>query len=120
MSLRGLGYAGTGIEFGREVGADGRVLRSDREEKITAVAAAPVAAEMPAMIARVVFDILTFTNGYLIVAEAVRRAYSPYEALIVYDQATKKAGARWIDVSDSCRKPSTNHLVRRRSIRGEP
>lgn len=93
MSLRGLGYAGTGIEFGREVGADGRVLRSDREEKIAAVAAAPVAAEMPAMIARVIFDILTFTNGYLIVAEAVRRAYSPYEALIVYDQATKKAGA---------------------------
>lgn len=34
-------------------------LRSGRDEKIAAVAAAPVAAEMPAMMARVVFDIVS-------------------------------------------------------------
>lgn len=33
-------------------------LRSERDEKIAAVAAAPVAAEMPAMMARVVLDIV--------------------------------------------------------------
>ena len=42
-----------------EVSVDtvGGTLRSGRDEKIAAVAAAPVAAEMPAMMARVVFDI---------------------------------------------------------------
>lgn len=58
MSLRGLGYAGMGVVgVGVLVVAVGSVLRSDREEKIAAVAAAPVAAEMPAMMANVVFDI---------------------------------------------------------------
>lgn len=38
--------------------AVGGGLRSDRNEKIAAVAAAPVAAEMPAMIASVVFDMV--------------------------------------------------------------
>ena len=33
-------------------------MRSGRDEKIAAVAAAPVAAEMPAMMARVVLDIV--------------------------------------------------------------
>ena len=36
----------------------GGSLRSGRDEKMAAVAAAPVAAEMPAMRARVVLDIL--------------------------------------------------------------
>ena len=34
-------------------------LRSGRDEKMAAVAAAPVAAEMPAMMARVVLDIVS-------------------------------------------------------------
>ena len=38
-------------------GIVGGSLRSERDEKMAAVAAAPVAAEMPAMIARVVLDI---------------------------------------------------------------
>ena len=37
----------------------GGSLRSGRDEKIAAVAAAPVAAEMPAMMARVVLDIVS-------------------------------------------------------------
>ena len=49
------------------MGAEGRVCLgiavdsacfSDREEKIKAVVAAPAAAEMPAMIARVLFDMM--------------------------------------------------------------
>ena len=36
----------------------GGSLRSERDEKTAAVAAAPVAAEMPAMRARVVLDIV--------------------------------------------------------------
>jgi len=40
ISLRGLGYVGTGVEFGRAVGAVEGVVRSDREENVTAVAAA--------------------------------------------------------------------------------
>ncbi len=38
-------------------GIVGGSLRSERDEKMAAVAAAPVAAEMPAMMARVVLDI---------------------------------------------------------------
>lgn len=59
MSLRGFGYAATGPDVGIVTGAVEGVLRSDRDEKIAAVAAAPVAAEMAAMIARVVFDIVS-------------------------------------------------------------
>ena len=39
--------------------AVGGFLRSGRDEKIAAVAAAPVAAEMPAMMARVVLDMVS-------------------------------------------------------------
>ena len=39
-------------------GTAGGILRSGRDEKMAAVAAAPVAAEMPAMMTRVVLDIM--------------------------------------------------------------
>lgn len=62
MSLSGRGYEGTGAELEVAVGVSGVTsegfLRSGRDEKIAAVAAAPVAAEMPAMMARVVLDIV--------------------------------------------------------------
>ena len=62
MSLSGRGYEGTGAEVEVEVGVSedtvAGTLRSERDEKIAAVAAAPVAAEMPAMMARVVLDIV--------------------------------------------------------------
>lgn len=41
------------------VGAAGGVFFSEREEKIAAVVAAPVAAEIPAIMAKVVFDMAT-------------------------------------------------------------
>lgn len=46
------------MELGASEDAVGGGLRSARDEKMAAVAAAPVAAEMPAMIARVVLDIM--------------------------------------------------------------
>ena len=52
MSFNGRGSEGTGTEFGVEDGT-----RSVRDEKMAAVAVAPVAAEMLAMMARVVLDI---------------------------------------------------------------
>ena len=64
MSFSGRGSGETGAEIVVEVevvgseSAEGGGLRSEREEKIAAVAAAPVAAEMPAMMAKVVLDIV--------------------------------------------------------------
>lgn len=46
------------MEVGGSEGTVGDSLRSGRNERIAAVAAAPVAAEMPAMMARVVLDIV--------------------------------------------------------------
>lgn len=46
------------MEVGVSEATVGGNLRSGRDEKIAAVAAAPVAAEMPAMMARVVLDIV--------------------------------------------------------------
>ena len=62
ISFSGRGPKGTGVEVEEEVGVSGETvgesLRSGRDEKMAAVAAAPVAAEMPAMMARVVLDIV--------------------------------------------------------------
>ena len=58
MSLKRGGYAGTGVP-GVELDTVGAEFFSDLEENMAAVAAAPVAAETPAMIARVVFDIFS-------------------------------------------------------------
>lgn len=55
MSLKRAGYAGAGIG-GVDAGTVVGVFFSDRDENMAAVAAAPVAADTPAMIARVVFD----------------------------------------------------------------
>ena len=57
MSLNRCGYAGTGT-FEGGAGGDTAFFFSDCDEKMAAVAAAPVAAEIPAMMARVVFDML--------------------------------------------------------------
>lgn len=46
------------MEVGVSEDTVGGSLRSGRDEKIAAVAAAPVAAEIPAMIASVVLDIV--------------------------------------------------------------
>ena len=60
MSFNGRGRDGTGVDVELDAGVSegvvGGSLRSGRDEKIAAVAAAPVAAEMPAMMARVVLD----------------------------------------------------------------
>ena len=56
--VEGGGEVAVGIIATGVADAEG-ALRSPREEKKAAVAAAPVAAETPAMIADVVFDILT-------------------------------------------------------------
>ena len=44
------------------VAAVGSVFFSERDEYIAAVVAAPAAAEMPAMMARVVFDMIAVGN----------------------------------------------------------
>ena len=44
--------------MGASEGTVGGSLRSERDENMAAVAAAPVAAETPAMMARVVLDIV--------------------------------------------------------------
>lgn len=49
--------------MGVDTGVVGRGLFSDREENKTADAAAPVAADMPATIAKVVFDMVTSLPG---------------------------------------------------------
>ena len=65
MSFSGRGIEGTGAAVEEEVGvSEETTLRSARDEKIAAVAAAPVAAEIPAMMARVVLDIVP---NYLII-----------------------------------------------------
>lgn len=62
-------------------------MRSGRDEKIAAVAAAPVAAEMPAMMARVVFDIVIIRSPKVL---KKRRASSTYETLITqYKQSSR-------------------------------
>lgn len=85
--LRGYGWAGMGADGEVVVGrfavvgtATGVVLRSGREEYSAAVAAAPVAAEMPAMTAKVVFDMMV-TRRDKRVLQGEKGASSPYEAV---------------------------------------
>ena len=54
ISFKGEGAAGTG--FGGEIGVARAVLRSERDAENIVAAAAPAAAETPATMARVVFD----------------------------------------------------------------
>ena len=58
MSLNRVGYVGT-AEAGVEAGGAVEGFFSERLENMAAVAAAPVAADTPAMIAKVVFDMNT-------------------------------------------------------------
>ena len=50
-------------------------LRSGRDEKIAAVAAAPVAAEMPAMMAKVVLDIVSVRRLEILEKQRISTTY---------------------------------------------
>ena len=71
MSLKRAGYAGTDV-VGVDAVTAGRGFFSDRLEKIAAVAAAPVAADTPAIIAKVVFDMVTSSKQERLLMKARR------------------------------------------------